>query len=254
METDGVSVTSFEKEKQYTLEEQCIFDALLSDDMDDEKARGIIDKFRTNKKIKIDQEKTIKTPKTQTIFAIDRSGSMQSYGSDSYGSVQTAISNLPEDRDDPYAHISILTFDDQIEWINKDLPAKDFILSKEAMRPRNTTALRDAILEVINYTENLKDDSKKFIIIFTDGEDNSSKTSVKDLKKRIEQAKEKGIDFTFLAAGESHITDATDIGIGLEDTLSVGRKGSHMRSAMRSAGRKVLSGFTQDQRDEADSD
>ena len=76
---------------------------------------------------------------------------MQSYKSDSYGSVQSSITNISKDRDDPNALISILTFDDKIEWINKNTPAKDYILSEDAMRPRNTTALRDAVKKIIKF-------------------------------------------------------------------------------------------------------
>ena len=237
--------------REFTELEQNLFESILIEGIHPKKAMEIVE--NVSKNMKTDKKEDTK-PKTHTFYVIDRSGSMQSYGSDSYGSIQSSIDNLQKDRNDPNGHISVLTFDDQIEWVHKNICAKGYKLPEDAMRPRNTTALRDAILTVIDYAETLTDETKKYIIIFTDGEDNDSKTSIKTMKKRLILAKEKGIDFTFLSAGESKISDATDMGIDACDTLSVGKKGSHMRSAMRSAVGKQHSGFTQEQREDADSD
>ena len=47
--------------------------------------------------------------------------------------------------------------------------------------------------KIIKFCESLEDDTKKYIIIFTDGLDNASKISVHDLKILISAAKEKGL-------------------------------------------------------------
>ena len=64
----------------------------------------------------------------------------------------------------------------------------------------------------------------------------------------IAAAQAKGVDFTWLAAGQAQMTTATSLGIHQKDVMRVGGDGAHMASACKSAGRKSLRGFTATQR------
>ena len=48
------------------------------------------------------------------------------------------------------------------------------------------------------------------IVVFTDGEDNRSKTPCAALKAKIQEAKDKGTDFTFLGAEEAKLEEAAE--------------------------------------------
>ena len=69
-----------------------------------------------------------------------------------------------------------------------------------------------------------------YIIIFTDGYDNVSKTSVQSLNE-IEKAKSNGIDFDFIAAGEADFIDVSSVGIEQKDMLKVGKSNRSMNSS-----------------------
>ena len=84
-----------------------------------------------------------------------------------------------------------------------------------------------------------------YLVVFTDGEDNCSKTEPEALKKMIEASK---VDISWLAAGEADMRDATSLGIDPKDVLKVGGSGSHMANAMRQSSLK-MHGFSQAQRE-----
>ena len=84
-----------------------------------------------------------------------------------------------------------------------------------------------------------------YMVIFTDGEDNTSKTEPEALKKMIKASK---IDISWLAAGDAEMEAATSLGIDKKDVLKVGGSGSNMVSAMRESSLKSQIGFSQVQR------
>tara|TARA_Y100000591_G_C21660272_1_gene607450 strand:+ start:74 stop:823 length:750 start_codon:yes stop_codon:yes gene_type:complete len=186
------------------------------------------------------------------VLCVDRSGSMRTYNA--FDNTSDAITDIPKERGEN-ARISFMTFDDKIEWHGKNMLAKSFKPTPECMSPRGTTALRDAIMESIKHSnqEEYKD-MQKYIIIFTDGYDNVSKTSVQSLKAVIEKAKSNGIDFTFLAAGEADFIDVSSVGIEQKDMLKVGKSNRSMNSSLKRSMGKRAGGFTKEDRDDVDSD
>lgn len=186
------------------------------------------------------KKRKIETP--HVVYVLDRSGSMSQFGEEGYGSVQAAIADLTKNRGENCL-LSVFTFDNKHEEVVKGVSAKDYVLPKECMEPRGTTALRDSVSNALEYAATLTDDV--FMVVFTDGEDNTSKTDPEALKKMI---KASSVDISWLAAGDADMEAATSLGIDEKDVLKVGSKGSNMVSAMRVSSLKSQVGFSQVQR------
>ena len=177
------------------------------------------------------------------IYVLDRSGSMHQFGCEGYGSVSATIKELPKTRGDNCL-VSVFTFDNQHEEVVKGTLAKDYELPKECMEPRGTTALRDAVSNALEYAGTLTDEV--YLVVFTDGQDNCSKTSQEALKAMLKESK---VDISWLAAGEAEMSEAISLGIQEKDVLKVGSTGTNMMSAMRQSSLKSQVGFSQAQRD-----
>ena len=204
------------------------------------------------KKRKVDSESIVKevldeiidavcTP--HVVYVLDRSGSMSQFGDEGYGSVQAAISDLVKTRGENCL-LSVFTFDNKHEEVVKGVLAKDYVLPKECMEPRGMTALRDSLSTALEYANTLNHDVH--MVVFTDGEDNTSKTEPEALKKMIASSK---IDISWLAAGSAEMEAAISLGIDEKDVLKVGGSGVNMASAMRISSLKSQIGFSQMQRD-----
>ena len=186
-------------------------------------------------------EKVVETT-PHVIYVLDRSGSMSQFEEEGYGSVQAAIADLPKTRGENCL-LSVFTFDNKHDEVVKGVSAKDYTLPEECMEPRGMTALRDAVSNALEYANTLNHDV--YMVVFTDGEDNTSKTEPEALKKMIKASK---IDISWLAAGDAEMETATSLGINKKDVLKVGGKGSNMVSAMRVSSLKSQIGFSQVQR------
>tara|TARA_B110000858_G_scaffold198535_1_gene266426 strand:+ start:12377 stop:13597 length:1221 start_codon:yes stop_codon:yes gene_type:complete len=193
------------------------------------------------KKRKVEPDEEVETT-PHVIYVLDRSGSMSQFGDEGYGSVQAAIAALPEARGENCL-LSVFTFDNKHEEVVKGVLAKDYVLPKECMEPRGMTALRDSLSNALEYANTLTNDVH--VVIFTDGEDNTSKVDPLALKKMIKASK---IDISWLAAGDAETDAATSLGIDKKDVLKVGGSGSNMVSAMRESSLKSQMGFSQMQR------
>lgn len=196
----------------------------------------------SSKKRKVDSEVVDAACRPHAIYVLDRSGSMHQFGCEGYGSVSATIRDLPKTRGENCL-VSVFTFDNKHEEVVKGVQAKDYELPKECMKPRGTTALLDAVSNALEYARTLTDDVH--LVVFTDGQDNCSKTSRESLKTMI---KESSVDISWLAAGEAEIEAAISLGVDEKDVLKVGGTGSHMMSAMRQSSLKSSVGFSQVQR------
>lgn len=187
------------------------------------------------------KKRKVETP--HVIYVLDRSGSMHQFGCEGYGSVSATIKELPKTRGENCL-VSVFTFDNKQEEVVKGVRAKDYVLPPECMEPRGTTALRDAVSSALEYAGTLTD--AVYLVVFTDGQDNCSKTSQESLKAMM---RESSVDVSWLAAGEADMQDAISLGLNERDVLKVGGSGRSMLNAMRESSLKSDVGFSQLQRD-----
>jgi len=176
---------------------------------------------------------------------LDRSGSMSQFGSEGYSSVQATIKELADVRGSDCL-VSVFTFDDRHEQVADGAQAKDYLLAEEAMQPRGMTALRDALKDAIEFIGALPEDQDKHLVVFTDGDDNCSKTTPEQISKMLKALD--NVNISWLAAAEADMSTAKQLGIKYKDVLKVGAKGDNMAAAMRSSSYKTHDGFSQAQR------
>lgn len=181
---------------------------------------------------------------SHVIYVIDRSGSMVQFGDEGYGSIQAAIEELPKTRGEDCL-LSVFTFDDKQLEVALSVPAKDYVLPEDSVRPRGLTALRDAISDALEYAGSLPKEQKKHVVVFTDGDDNRSTVTREELKNILDKS---DVDMTWLAAGKAKMLAASELGIDEKDILKVGSSGRNMRDSMRFSSQKLSTGFTQLQR------
>ena len=192
------------------------------------------------------------------ILIVDRSGSMQSFGSETPHALKAYLEGVTE-KYGSKSKVTFITFDNEIEIVAKN-EAPSLQIQPAWIQPRGTTALRDAMVKGIEVGneeyKSCQNSGKKvelFLACFTDGADNASISSPSALAALIAEHKAKGNwDFTFLAANQDAITSAKAIGIDGQNAISVGRARGGMRRAMGSAARKCKkSGFSMQARSSA---
>ena len=179
----------------------------------------------------------------EVVLVVDRSGSMASYGSEGASAVQAAIDEVPAARGAD-ARLTVRTFDNIHTVVAQSVLAQSYKLDPAVMAPRGSTALRDAVARAIEYADTLVTHKKVYVVIFTDGHDNSSSHNSSQVATMIAAARAKGVDFTWLAAGQAQMSAATSMGIDQKDVMEVGGAGQDMCSAMCSSFRKSPAGFS----------
>jgi hypothetical protein len=178
---------------------------------------------------------------THWALIVDRSGSMQRIVSDMNG----AIESLVKDQESVPGRLSIdvTTFDDQVEFVGRDLTPQGVLELGPLVVPRGMTALYDAIGKtVVALGEHLaKMDEvgrpgKVIVAIVTDGLENSSKDwrlqGINDLITR--QREQYSWEFTFLGANMDAIAVAGDMGIPAGSSLTYNTTGAGVRGATTS--------------------
>lgn len=175
-------------------------------------------------------------------IVLDESGSMNSTKKDTIGSLQSFHDEQQADfhKGSPFI---IHTFSNDVRCpYEKTL---NHSLSSLKYKPSGSTALHDAIKTSIKQAENyISDMSQKpegiFIIILTDGEENSSKDCTLDeITKLISKHKELGWQFIYLGANQDAILTGREMGLERGQCLSFNQSTKAQYSAMRSVSSAV---------------
>jgi hypothetical protein len=190
------------------------------------------------------------------ILIADRSGSMRSFGSETLGALNAYLTSINTKY--PETKVTLITFDNQID-VAATNASPTLKIDPSWIAPRGSTALRDALAQGIAVADKEEAAGKAvgnnveiFVTLFTDGHDNQSNTSAAQLSEIIRVRKEKGWDFTFLAANQDAITAASALNISGKDAITVGKNRGGMSRAMGSAARKCKrSGFSKSDRSSA---
>ena len=158
---------------------------------------------------------------TELVFILDRSGSMSGLEGDTIGGFNSMIEEQKEK--DGACYVTTILFNDRSLTIHDRIPLTEVPkMTRDDYRVCGCTALIDAIGAAIEHTEMIhkyvrKEDvpAHTLFMITTDGLENAStKYSSKEVKRMIEQKKEKeGWEFVFIGANIDAVETARHFGI-----------------------------------------
>lgn len=174
---------------------------------------------------------------TKIVFIIDRSGSMQSVKDDAIGGMNAFIEEQKQQEGE--ATLSVYQFDDEYETLFENKSIQD--APQLDLRPRNMTALYDAIGKTINNVgselaalEEAERPDKVLFVIITDGAENASQEfNSSQVKEMIAHQKEKySWNFIFICSDVSQIDDAyNNLGFTANSVMNMGKSGKSMNKA-----------------------
>jgi len=169
--------------------------------------------------------------KQEIVIVMDKSGSMASSREDVIGGFNTYISDLKKD-DTIDAKLTFVMFDNGVHklYSGKEIKQVDE-LCQRTYNPNGGTALNDAVMEAIEDIETRTKNSKAknkpqvLLIVFTDGDENSSqkynKQQVSDKRKEKEA---EGWAFIFMGADMDAWAAGRSYGMSKGNTVSLGKQ------------------------------
>ena len=209
-------------------------------------------------------------------FIIDRSGSMSGLEQmvvGGYNEHLSAVRNMQETYPDQHFLVSLLTFDDDVQWLVKPAPINELKeLPNDAFKPRGMTALLDAIGKGIHQIESeydrkiQNDEMSVVLVIITDGAENASQFfNYHSIAKKIKERDETGKwTFSFIGCDFDAVHTSRMLNIRREnvrnyDKRAYGRMSKSVdKTFMRYAesksngsfGKQVFHFFEEDEEDE----
>ena len=158
---------------------------------------------------------------TELVFILDRSGSMSGLEEDTIGGFNSMIEK--QKKLDGECYVSTVLFDSRSEVLHDRLKLEDVPkMTEKDYCARGSTALIDALGDAIKHIKNVHKyirpedvPAHTMFVITTDGHENASHTySSSDVKKMIEEQKEKcGWEFLFIGANIDAVETAARYGI-----------------------------------------
>ena len=160
---------------------------------------------------------------TELVFILDRSGSMAGLEADTIGGFNSLIEK--QRRQDGVCYVSTILFDNDSEVIHDRVKLADVKpMTDRDYTVRGCTALLDALGGAIRHIANIHKYARPedvpehtVFVITTDGMENASRRfGSSEVKKLIEQKKEAGWEFLFLAANIDAVSTARRFGISAD--------------------------------------
>lgn len=165
--------------------------------------------------------------KADISIILDRSGSMFSAVNETIEGFNSFLNSNKKNSNE--SRISLIQFDHEYQQNYEAIPIEDAkYLNNDNYTPRGSTALLDAIGKTIkNTSRRIKklDDKDKpgkvFIVIITDGyENSSSQYSYKEINKMIRKKEDKKKwEFVYLGAGQDAIMEGEKFGVRKERAM-----------------------------------
>lgn len=183
---------------------------------------------------------------TEIIAIIDRSGSMGLIRNDVIGGYNTFLEDQQKLAGE--AVLTFAQFDDVYEIIHDGAPIADVKpLDEDTYVPRGSTALLDAVGKTVTTAwERIQkihgDDrpEKVIAVIFTDGQENSSKEwKLDQIKALVEARRKDGWEFLFLGADEKAFGEAQAMGMNMNLAASYVPNSAGVRGAYRNVSNLV---------------
>lgn len=156
---------------------------------------------------------------------LDKSGSMYNQIDDTLGGFNSFVD---EQRGVDNARLTLITFSNNIHTNYESVHVKEVQkLTQKSYKPSGGTALLDAIGTAIKKNDELCGDTKKMVVIITDGQENSSKKYTKaHVNDLISDRRARDWEFVFLAANQDAIETGQSYGIAPESALSFNQQGA----------------------------
>ena len=158
---------------------------------------------------------------TELVFILDRSGSMGGLEEDTVGGFNTMIEK--QKKEEGACYVSTVLVNSESDVLHDRVPLSDIPkMTREDYIPYGSTALIDAIGSSIEHIYTIHKYARPedvpahtMFVITTDGEENSSKKfTIEQVKKMIEEKKEKsGWEFLFIGANIDAVETAASYGI-----------------------------------------
>ncbi|MCD8196371.1 MAG: hypothetical protein LUE24_04285 [Lachnospiraceae bacterium] len=164
---------------------------------------------------------------TELVFILDRSGSMAGLEGDTIGGFNALIEK--QKKQDGECYVSTILFDNRSEVLHDRVRLADVKpMTDRDYTVRGCTALLDAIGCAVHHIENIYKYARPedvpehtMFVITTDGMENASHRYGSDeVKKMIEEKKELGWEFLFLAANIDAVQTAARFGIGADRAVN----------------------------------
>lgn len=158
--------------------------------------------------------------KARIILILDRSGSMTLVKDEAEKGVAHFLAE--QAKVGGKCKVSFTRFDTEIELVFSDVPIDEVPPIK--CEPRNMTALLDAVGKTISEAK-MKPKWKTYVVIVTDGQENSSREWTLDkLRPLIEERRKAGWEILFIGTSEDAVADARQFGVATHSsaTMDVG--------------------------------
>ena len=174
---------------------------------------------------------------TETVFILDRSGSMAGLENDTIGGYNAILKKQQESGE--AINVTTVLFDDRYELLHDRADIKEVKpITEKEYYVRGCTALVDAIGRTLTRFRAEVPDGKVMFVITTDGYENASREyDVREVRRMIEQQKEKGWEFIFMGANIDAVKTGQSFGIARNVNYCHDSQG--VQTAYRSMARAV---------------
>lgn len=183
---------------------------------------------------------------TELVMILDRSGSMSGLEQDTIGGFNAMIEK--QKKQEGTCYVSTILFDNESQVVHDRVPLEQVRpMTEDDYTVRGCTALLDAVGNAIRHISNIHKYARPedvpghtLFVITTDGMENASRSwSYEQLKKTIEQQKEKGWEFLFIGANIDAISTASRFGIAPDRAVNYNADSKGTRVVYESVSRAV---------------
>ena len=184
---------------------------------------------------------------THIVTVFDRSGSMAGIVNDAVGGYNAFMEE--QKKVEGEATASLYKFDTEYDTVFENKNLQDFEpITVEDVQPRGGTALLDAIGRTIvwtgEYLRSLDEDQrpdKVFVVVQTDGEENSSKEfRAQEIKEMIKEQEEVyNWEFVFMGASKESIEQAASFGFKTGSSIQYAAAGAGTSNTFTSTSGKI---------------